>query len=452
MSKQLSGSVDKLPPKELNSLEEAIQYGIQLQQNNQLDGAESLYRKILELSPNNADALHYLGMIAFQRGRAEEATSLVIQAIKQAPDYPGFYNNLGNIMVSIDNIEVAQACYESAIELAPEVGDFHNNLGVLHRLLEDVTRAEAAFRRAIELNPKDFHAYNNLGLLSASRGDIKAAVHYYFTSITLIPQQSDGHRLLGVAYRTLGRMDEAVEVYRKWLEQNPDDPLAKHYYAACSGMEVPDRAGDKYIEQTFDAFAVSFEDQLKVKLSYKAPELIISALQKHLSIPAKQFDILDAGCGTGLCGPLIAPYAKRLTGVDLSLGMLQKAEGKECYDQLIKAELTAFLSSPEQAAAWDIILSADTLCYFGPLEGVIAAARSALRPGGLIAFSVEDGAERAMLAGHVLNPHGRYAHDAGYVQTCLQDARFAVLGIEHAILRTEGGNPVNGLVAVGQVC
>jgi predicted TPR repeat methyltransferase len=94
--------------------------------------------------------------------------------------------------------------------------------------------------------------------------------------------------------------------------------------------------------------------------------------------------------------------------------MLQKAEGKGCYDHLYRIELGAFLAMPDEAAAWDVILSADTLCYFGPLEAVAAGAR-ALRPGGLFGFSVEDAGDRAP-DGHLLNPHGRYAHSAAYVR------------------------------------
>lgn len=450
MTNQSSALIKESPPKELNSIQDAIEYAIKLHQNKQLDGAESLYRKILELSPNQADALHYLGMIRFQKGRPDEAIRLITQAIEQVSDYPDFYNNLGNIFVSIDNVDAALACYSSAIELDPEHADFHNNLGVLYRVTDKEVGAEEEFKRAVELDPNHFRAYNNLGLLYSSRDDIQTAVKYFCTSITLMPQHADGHKLLGIAYSTIGKLDEAAEVYRKWMEQQPDNPLARHHYAACSGKNVPERAGDDYIEQSFDAFSTSFEEQLKVKLSYKAPEIIVAALQRHLPPAVKQFEILDAGCGTGLCGPLVSAYAKRLTGVDLSIGMLQKAEGKECYDQLIKAELTTFLNSSEQTASWDIIISADTLCYFGPLESVSAAACNALRPGGLLVFSVEDGGDRALSHGHVLNPHGRYAHVAGYVRTCLNEAGFTVHSIEGATLRNEGGKPVLGLVVVGQ--
>ena len=59
--------------------------------------------------------------------------------------------------------------------------------------------------------------------------------------------------------------------------------------------------------------------------------------------PSKSLDVLDAGCGTGLCGPLVAPYARRLSGVDLSAGMLARAKEKNVYDALVQGELTEYL-------------------------------------------------------------------------------------------------------------
>ncbi len=72
------------------------------------------------------------------------------------------------------------------------------------------------------------------------------------------------------------------------------------------------------------------------------------------------------GCGTGLCGPLIRGYARRLIGIDLSSGMLTQAKEKQLYDELWQVELTEYLR--DQVEAFDVIVSADTLVYFGALE------------------------------------------------------------------------------------
>ena len=115
--------------------------------------------------------------------------------------------------------------------------------------------------------------------------------------------------------------------------------------AACSGRDVPARASDAFIERTFDSFAGSFDSKL-AKLLYRAPALVAGMLADsdvEASKRPDKLDVLDAGCGTGLCGPLIAPYARRLVGVDLSGRMLAQARAQNVYDELVQRELTAYL-------------------------------------------------------------------------------------------------------------
>ena len=94
--------------------------------------------------------------------------------------------------------------------------------------------------------------------------------------------------------------------------------------------------------------------------------------------PLKRLDVLDAGCGTGLCGPLVAPYARRLVGVDLSEGMLVHAKEKNVYHALMKAELTDYLH--DNSEAFDLIVSADTLVYFGDLRECPCRRRTSATP------------------------------------------------------------------------
>jgi predicted TPR repeat methyltransferase len=159
--------------------------------------------------------------------------------------------------------------------------------------------------------------------------------------------------------------------------------------------------------------------------------------------PSKHLDVLDAGCGTGLCGPLVAPYARRLVGVDLSEGMLGRANEKQVYDALIKTELTQFLRDSRDA--FDLIVSADTLVYFGGLDDVLGAAAAALRPNGLLVFTLEHAVAGEANVDYRLELHGRYSHSRASVERML-----AALGltpaIVHAELRMESGAPVPGLV------
>ena len=92
----------------------------------------------------------------------------------------------------------------------------------------------------------------------------------------------------------------AAACYRQWTEQAPDDPEAWHMLAAVTGEAVPERAGDDYIQRLFDRFADSFDEQLQ-RLDYQAPQLLAALIAGQWPTPDSTLQILDAGCGTGLC-------------------------------------------------------------------------------------------------------------------------------------------------------
>ncbi len=149
--------------------------------------------------------------------------------------------------------------------------------------------------------------------------------------------------------------------------------------AAFAGAGGPSRASDEYVRQVFDQFASTFDEQLQA-LAYQGPQLIAELLVQQYAAPEQALDVLDAGCGTGLCGPVLRPYAHRLVGVDLSGAMLDKARGRGVFDELVEAELTAFLSA--QSEKYDLIVAADTFHYFGNLEPLFEATCRALRTAG----------------------------------------------------------------------
>jgi predicted TPR repeat methyltransferase len=129
--------------------------------------------------------------------------------------------------------------------------------------------------------------------------------------------------------------------------------------------------------------------------------------------------------------------------------MVDKARACGGYHDLVVAELTAFLTDgPPQR--YDLIVSADTLVYFGSLEHVLRGAAASLRPGGHLVFTVE-AAEGDDGDGFVLNPHGRYAHGEPYVRHVLEHvAGLEVLAVGREPLRMEMGQPVRGLIVTAR--
>ena len=423
------------------TLDEAMSVALALQQAEQWAAAEDIYSRILEVAPDHADALHFSGVLAHQRGRSDDAVALIERSLGLEPEQADWHSNLGIVLQDRLRLDEAIAAYRRAIELDPTHANAHSNLGVVLRAKGELAEAEASYRAAIRLDPEHTDAYHNLGVLLNAQKRPREAALCFSKVITLRPQHPEARRLLALAHCTLGEVEKAVEIFEEWLDEDPNDPIARHMLAACSGRDVPPRASDAFIERTFDSFAASFDSKL-AKLSYRAPALVAETLQRSDVAPMQSLDVLDAGCGTGLCGVLIAPSARRLVGVDLSERMLAQARERNVYDELVKSELTAYIAGCTEA--FDVIVSADTLVYFGPLEHVVSAAANALRPGGRLVFTVEELAGD----GYSIGISGRYQHAREYVERVLTVASLhpEIVSVE---LRLEAGEPVAGLLVQG---
>ena len=123
--------------------------------------------------------------------------------------------------------------------------------------------------------------------------------------------------------------------------------------------------------------------------------------------------------------------------------MLAHAKEKNVYHTLLKVELKEYLR--DNSGAFDLIVSADTLVYFGDLEGAIAACARALRPNGLLVFTLEHAVGGSAAVDYRLEPHGRYSHARAYVEQLLACSGLHSKVIQ-AELRMEAGAPVPGLV------
>jgi len=111
---------------------EKLQTGIQHQQNNDLLAAEAVYRQILEEYPEHPDALHLLGVLAYQIGDYEVAEDLINHAIESDHVIADYYNNLGEVLRATDRLDEAHDQYQKALDLDPE----HENAALNIQKLE----------------------------------------------------------------------------------------------------------------------------------------------------------------------------------------------------------------------------------------------------------------------------------------------------------------------------
>jgi predicted TPR repeat methyltransferase len=424
-----------------------LELAIDLHKQGQFDKAESVYFGVLAADQDNVDALHYLGVMRHQQGRSLLAVDLVCRAIDIKPDYVDAYNNLGNIFQELGNAAEAAKAYEQVLARQPDHAAALRNLGIVLRHLKRFEEAIDAHQRALEREPGNLQNLYSLATAYKEMGRIDDALGTLEQALATRPEP-DGFRRLGQLLYALRRTDEAVAVYQAWLRLDPESPIAKHMLAACTLKDIPARAGDAFVTEVFDGFADTF-DKVLLRLEYRAPALIGEALRRTEGEARGALEIADAGCGTGLLGQHLRPYARRLVGVDLSPRMLHKAAARALYDETIAAELASFLRSSPQA--FDIVASSDTLVYFGDLREAFAAARGSLRPGGRLYFTLEHAAEpQPGPEGYRLHPHGRYSHSEAYVRRTLAEAGFEAIDIAKGKLRREGNAHVEGLVVTAR--
>jgi predicted TPR repeat methyltransferase len=402
-----------------------------------------------------------LGLCHHERNDSVSAQRLIREAICRWPDGDPqvcvAWNNLGNVLVESAQPEAAVDAYRAALKALPEASGTWNNLAGLLRRLGRLDEAEQAARQAVAVAPGDAHAWFTLARVQIEMGDVHEGLQAHARGVALAPRDVVGREEVLRSLAVLGHRDEAAVLWSEWLEERPDDPIALHHQAACLGRPPP-RAADAYVVSLFDDFATSFDAKL-AKLQYRAPELIVDALTERLGaekLGAEGLDaenvwgtVADLGCGTGLAGTLLRPHARRLVGADLSPGMLELAQRRGVYDELTQTDLVSFLRG--ETGSFDVAIAADVLCYFGVLDEVIAAAAVALRPGGIIAFTVEslpDTAPSDTADDWSLALTGRYAHSPRYVAKVM--AGFDDVTIDPCELRMEAGLPVPGLVVFGR--
>jgi predicted TPR repeat methyltransferase len=316
--------------------------------------------------------------------------------------------------------------------------------------------ADGMYRTALAVQPDHPEALLALGrLLHLYPAFRDEAITFLQRTLEIDPSLTAAYAPLASSLKSVGRVEEGVAVLRAWVAAAPMDAVAMHILAASSHEDVPDRASDAFVTKTFDEGAERFDTLLRDTLQYRAPEVLSAHLHTMLTesgagVTMQALDVLDVGCGTGLCAPLLRPLARRLVGVDLSGNMIEKARARGGYDLLETAELTGYLAA--HTGEFDLLFSADTLCYFGRLAEVFAAAQASLRAGGWLAFTVERLLSTDDTANDTftLAPTGRYQHAADYVRSALQHAGFAAPQMIHAQLRIELGHPVMGLAVVAQ--
>jgi len=352
-----------------------------------------------------ADELLAQGRGQAERGELAAAEATYRKALVAAPDHLGVYCLLGLLLVDRDDADAAVDLLERARAQAPDFPPLQLALGTAYAAAGHDELATAAMETAIKLD----------------------------SSSTLPLERLAKHHIRA------GRTREAIGLLRRIVRRDPTHAQAPFLLAGLTGDHESTRVDappPELIAELFDTYSTSFEQHLTEKLAYNVPKELVALVGGDADRV-----VIDLGCGTGLAGIELRPLAKRLVGSDLSPRMVARARRRGIYDELSCEDLVATLA---RARDVDLVVAADVFIYVGALEATFAACATALRPGGVLAFSVEH-TERE---GFVLQPTLRYAHAETYIRGLAAAHGFVVDRTEPSVLRVDNGRPVHGQLFV----
>lgn len=207
-----------------------------------LDGAEPLYRRALELDPSGADAWHLLGVLSTGRGRPDLALGHIGRALELRPGDAGFLLNRGVALQALGRLTEAEAGFRAAVAARPDFPEAHNNLANALHALGRPDEALGYWRRALELRPDYPEARQNLALALADRGDAKEAAEHARAAVSLAPGHAPAYLALAGALAELGDHDGAESACREALRLRPD--LAAAHRALARALRLRRRPGE----------------------------------------------------------------------------------------------------------------------------------------------------------------------------------------------------------------
>jgi predicted TPR repeat methyltransferase len=414
--------------------------GDALRRQKKLDEAITCYKKAIELQPNWAEAHGALGDTLREQGKLDQAAEEFKKVIDLKPEFAAGHLAMAKVLAVQGERAKAMQFVETALRLRPNYPDAHDCKG---NVLWDEGRMDdaiAAYSEALRIDPSFVPANWHMGKILVRRQRIDEALVYVQRAVQLNPKNAGAYAFLGTVLARAGRKEEAMAAFREGIRLDPNAQAWKFRMSALSGDGKTKTAPMDYVRGLFDEYAPTFEKHLVEKLHYRAPEQILEAVKR--ATQRADLDVLDAGCGTGLCGQQIRPLARRLVGVDLSAAMITEAKQRGVYDELINAEIVQTMRDAKEE--YDLIMAGDVLIYIGDLAEFMPAAAGALRSGGMLACSIETYYQE----GFILHSEERFAHSLGYMWKMASASGLKEISATPVPLRRHGDLDVPGHIVV----
>jgi len=428
-----------------NDFEQCQKYfkkGLSKQKERDFSAAESFYKRALRYNPMHLDANYLLGTLYAEQRELAKALKFLQQAAEINPRSHMIQNNLGNIYQLSGQFDKAIDCYRRALGFEPNMPEVHNNLGNIYKNHQQFAEAETCYRRVLLYRPDFVEGYCNLGTVLRSQKKFQEAIENFRKALELSPSFKEAYEGLGICYSELGEREQAITCFNRYLELDPgDNSEVKLWLAKLNAGEIPKRYPAAVMLTTYEKKAQNWDaDIQRPGKEFLGPKHVLEVLEELKLMQAHQLDVLDIGCGTGVCGEYLRACSRHLEGVDLSPHMLAQAQKKGYYDKLECADAIAYMQGCERT--FDLIIASGVLILFGDLMPVFQAAARLLKPGGFFVFTLYRSESEAVMVRYNLH----FAHSAVYVRETAEAAGLQLALLEPKVHEFDLGEPQPGWI------
>jgi tetratricopeptide (TPR) repeat protein len=204
------------------ALAQAIEEAVGLYRQGKFTEAEKICNRVLRTQPNWFDALHLLGVLKLQSGKAGAACGHLEQALNLNPASAQVMSNLGMALAALNRDQEALAILDKAVAIMPGSVEAITNRGNVLTKLGRPADALAAFDAALALAPGFPGALANRGNALAALGRLEEALAQYDAVLATLPSHAETHLNRGSALSALSRAGEALAAFDRALALRPD--------------------------------------------------------------------------------------------------------------------------------------------------------------------------------------------------------------------------------------
>lgn len=475
--------------RENNNPEHWFLLGVVLAESGNFTASIKAFERTVKISPSNIPALTNLG----RAYNAQKDHMAAITPLKKALSLNSAHKpaamQLVTSYIALQQLDEAENICKELNMAVPYDAEVLLQSGVVNKLKNNFTQAIVFYDQALALQPDSIPVLINKGLALQSMGSIDEAIKLFQVVTLKVPSMDQIWHILAMAWLAKGDLLQALECFEKTFELNPENidagiQLAKAYrhvgctaecesvckkvlevdpdntealffqnaYSKQENAETLDRIPAEVTRQMYkgksnssSSLGKSFNDSLTTSLEYKAPDVLNAAVRQAIDTTSQKLDVLELGCGSGLCGSKFSDISNLLVGTDISPDMLEGAKDKNTYTELYDADLVDVLDRYD--SAFDLIIAMDVLCFFGDLTDIFKRCKTALKDHGIFGFSVVKPKSDAVFE---LQTYGHFVHSLTHLEQVAAATGFKQVFSEELPLRREMNEDQLGYVCLYQ--